>query len=138
MMVMQISVDWFLRIYQFVVHLEATTEIINKLNGDYEKAVIKLKNSQASLEMKRKIGESLRMQYNRFEKEMEDIIRVRLESNDALMKLHKEIFEQKSKLERAQREQKTARKTAMQNVSDRDYMRVFEVRLFHLSLNFTA
>lgn len=84
----------------------------------------------------------LQKKYSEYEKELDDIIRVRLESNDSLMKVHKEIFEQKSKLERAERELKIARKAMVQKIGDRDYIRIFEVRhetkiadKYHLQFN---
>lgn len=51
----------------------------------------------------------------------------RMENNDTLMKIHKEILEQKSKMERAQRELKLGRKSAKQKVLDREYFIAFEV-----------
>lgn len=43
------------------------------------------------------------------------------------MKIHNEIYEQKSKRERAERELKTVRKTTAQKIGDRSYMTCFEV-----------
>lgn len=51
----------------------------------------------------------------------------RIGNNDDLMKIHNEIFEQKSKVERAGRELKGARKSMVQKIGDRGYVRTFEV-----------
>lgn len=51
------------------------------------------------------------------ERTLDQINKVRMENNDTMVRLHKEILEQKSKLERAARELKLARKTARSKVS---------------------
>lgn len=50
-----------------------------------------------------------------------------MENNDLLMKVHKEILDQKSKKERAQRELKLARRMAKQNITDKEFFTNFEV-----------
>lgn len=43
------------------------------------------------------------------------------------MKIHNEIFEQKSKRQRAEREMKNARKAMVEKIGDRNYISCFEV-----------
>lgn len=49
-----------------------------------------------------------------------------MENNDNLMKVHKEIIEQKSKMERAQRELMCAKRAVKQIMNDRNYLKNFE------------
>lgn len=58
---------------------------------------------------------------------MDDIVRNRFENNDVLIKVHKEILEQNSKVERAKREAKLAKKAMTRGIGDRDYVRLLEV-----------
>lgn len=60
------------------------------------------------------------------EQSLEHLNKVRMENNDTMVRMHKEILDQKSKLERAQRELRLARKTARAKVSDADYFAAFE------------
>lgn len=43
------------------------------------------------------------------------------------MKIHKEILDQKSKMERAEREMKSSRKDATQNLNDKEFLSNFDV-----------
>lgn len=45
------------------------------------------------------------------------------------MKIHKEILDQKSKMERAEREMKSSRKDATQNLNDQEFLSNFDVRI---------
>lgn len=61
-----------------------------------------------------------------FEQDLDEIVRNRLESNDTLIKVHKEIMEQNSKIDRAKRELRMAKKAMIKKVDDREFVRVFE------------
>lgn len=108
---------------------DETNEILQNLNMELSKTFNKLKNSKANLAMKIDLLQKLQEQFTESEKELSDRINIRLDRNDALMKVHKQILEQKTKLERAEREMKTARKSVFQKVNDREFIRLFEVTL---------
>lgn len=55
-----------------------------------------------------------------------------MENNDHLMKIHKEILDQKSKMERAEREMKSSRKDATQNINDQEFLTNFDVGILVL------
>lgn len=61
---------------------------------------------------------------------MSVIFYLRLENNEKLMRLQKEIQEQKSKKERAQRELKAARQAAKSKIDNPDYFTSFEVNIY--------
>lgn len=71
----------------------------------------------------------MQKQHEEYGRELDDIVRNRFENNDVLIKVHKEIMDQNSKVERAKRESKLAKKAMMKHIDDRDYIRVLEVHL---------
>ncbi len=60
------------------------------------------------------------------EKMFEDAQRTKLDSNDTLLKIHKELMDQETKLERADRELKLATKAAKKRIKDLDFLSLFE------------
>lgn len=100
---------------------------LNDLNNRYAQSLSKLKECKSHIVHKSKAVNDLKEKRDELEKDLEDISRFRLENNDTLMKIHKEILEQKSKKDRAQRELKMARKMAKQKISDVEFFASFEV-----------
>lgn len=70
--------------------------------------------------------ERLQDEKDEMEKMFEDVQRTKLDSNDTLLKLHKELMDQDTKLERAEREWKTSNKAAKRRVKDMEYLNLFE------------
>lgn len=128
---------------------------VNDLMTQYSQAITKLKNLKANFGMKSRVTNELQCQRKDIESELEDVrhsrfvwknnsvsefkylnigqfdthFHFRIGNNDDLMKIHNEIFEQKSKVERAGRELKCARKSMVQKIGDRGYVRTFEVNV---------
>lgn len=100
---------------------------MRKLANEYATAVNRLKATRNDFDNESKKLEELQCQYENIEIELDDISRNRLENNDVLIKIHKEIMEQNLKVERARRELKIAKKAMMKKVGDRDYVRLLEV-----------
>lgn len=109
---------------------DETNERLESLSAEIANTFSKLKNSKASLAMKTDLLKNLREQFEDCERELAETINERLDRNDALMKIHKQILDQKTKLERADREMKSARKSVFQKINDREYIRLFEVKPF--------
>lgn len=106
---------------------DESNEKIKKLGNEYANALIELKRVKGSFGKNSKIINELQQQHDDYKNELEQIEGIRLESNDALMKVHKEIVEQNSKVDRAKRELKLAKKAMIKKVEDREYVRLFEV-----------
>lgn len=68
------------------------------------------------------------------ENELMALSHQKFECNHALMQCHKHILEQKTKLKRAEHESKVSRKQMMQAIGDREYIRIFEVKLLYLKM----
>lgn len=107
---------------------------MQKLSNDYASALNRLKGAKNNFAIETKKHDELQQQFEHFEAELDEITRSRLENNDALIKIHKEIMEQNSKVERAKRELKTVKKAMMKKVGDRDYVSLLEVLIFDKDL----
>lgn len=107
---------------------EEISAMIESLRSDLSEKLNKLKNLKANLAMKTRMVADLHSKFSECERDLSEAIDTRLNRNDALMKVHKQILEQKTKLERAEREKRAARKSVFQKIVDRDYIRLFEVR----------
>lgn len=88
----------------------------------------RLRAHRNDLEAKTKQLDEMRAQFALYERDMDEIARNRCESNDNLLKIHKELVDQNAKLERAKRELKIGKKAMARHVQNRDYVRIFEVR----------
>lgn len=106
--------------------LDECNEKLQQLSDEYANAMVQLKAAKSNLDKNIKVVNELQRQKIEYENETEQIERVRLESNDALIKVHKEILDQNSKVERAKRELKLAKKAMIKKVDDREYVRIFE------------
>lgn len=86
-----------------------------------------MEGAKSNFEIQSRKCLELQQQRKEFERELDDIVRNRFENNDVLIKVHKEIMEQNSKVERAKRESRMAKKTMMKQIDDRDFIRILEV-----------
>lgn len=102
-------------------------ERLKNLEVEYGKAIVRLKSAKANFEIQSRKCLELQQQREEFERQLDDIVRNRFENNDVLIKVHKEVMEQNSKVERAKRESRIAKKTMMKKIDDRDFVRILEV-----------
>lgn len=125
---------------------------MNALNSQLHESLMQLKNLKANYVYTANELDHSRFQREQIEKDLDDVSRyryyylsiylsssfiyisksnlcLRMENNDHLMKVHKEILEQKSKMERAEREMKSSRKDATQNLNDKEFLRNFDVHI---------
>lgn len=86
--------------------------------------------------MKERQMNELRERIDECEKGLVAEMNARLDGNEALMKVHKQIFDQKTKLERAEREMRIARKSMFLRIVDREYIKLFEVGAVRRSIEF--
>lgn len=102
-------------------------EKMQKLSNEYATALNRLKAAKVELENESKKLDDLQRRYEHFEVELDELARNRMENNDVLIKIHKEIMEQNSKVERARREMKISKKAMTKKVGNREYVRLLEV-----------
>lgn len=111
----------------YTFFLDEFNEKMRKLGNEYATAVNRLKAAKNDFDNESKKLHELQHLYEKAEIEYDEITRNRLENNDVLIKIHKEIMDQNLKVERARRELKIAKKAMMKKVGDRDYARILEV-----------
>lgn len=70
--------------------------------------------------------EILERQRDELLREFDEVQRTKLDNNDALLKVHKELVDQDTKLERAEREMLTSFKAAKKRIKDREFVALFE------------
>lgn len=103
--------------------------ILKELEGlqdKYNRAIQRLKGLQSKMILK---SEQLSMINGTLEEQTEALNRaerVSLDHSDALMKIHKDLLDQKLKLQRAEREMKIACKKVKQKVDDKEMMDLIE------------
>lgn len=107
--------------YQHIHNLSPRT-------GKEAKALDEITCAHAALRSEIKLAQQQLAEHNRrrqeaadqqlqCEQSLENINRIRMQDNETLVRLHKEMLDQKAKLERAARELKLARKTARAKVA---------------------
>lgn len=100
---------------------------MQKLSNEYATVLNRLKAAKIELDNESKKLDDMQRRYEHFEMELDELARNRMENNDVLIKIHKEIMEQNSKVERARREMKISKKAMMKKVGNREYVRLLEV-----------
>lgn len=103
---------------------------MQKLSNEYATVLNRLKAAKIELDNESKKLDDMQRRYEHFEMELDELTHNRMDNNDVLIKIHKEIMEQNSKVERAKREMKIAKKAMMKKVGNREYVRLFEVCWF--------
>jgi coiled-coil domain-containing protein 39 len=107
---------------------------LQELQTEYCAVVQQLKRARHTLTTKSQNLEVLGGQREAAEDLAEQMERMRLDSNEILTKVHKELLEQKTKMLRAERELKMVKKSARQKVNDMEFMAAFEVSVGQFSL----
>lgn len=118
----------------FHFFLDEFNEKMQRLSNEYATALNRLKAVRNEFDNESRKLDDMQRRYEHFEMELDELARNRLENNDVLIKIHKEIMEQNSKVERARRELKISKKSMMKKVGNREYIRLLEV--FSLSIVF--
>ena len=124
--VMNFSNDQYKKIFETVTESSPEVKRMNELKEKYSKATADLKALKERLVELLDHIEVLDQQRLELIKELEEVQRTKLDNNDALLKIHKEIVDQETKIERAQRDMKTALKAAKRHVKDQEFIRLFE------------
>lgn len=106
-------------------------EKMQKLSDEYATALNRLKVAKNGFANESKQLDEMQRQFDHLEIELDEMTRNRLDNSDDLIKIHKEIMDQNSKVERAKREMQITKKAMMKKVGDREYVCLLEVRMDH-------
>lgn len=123
---MNFSNDEYRKIFETVTVSSPEVKRMNDLQNQYCQTMSEIKLLKGNLVDLIDHLELLERQRLELEREFEEVQRTKLDNNDALMKIHKELTDQETKLERADREMKTAFKGAKKRIKDQEFISVFE------------
>ena len=111
---------------------EDSPEIIkmNDLQNQYFHSIDQIRVLKGNLVALIEHLDLLASQREQLSKEFDDVQRIKLDNNDALLKIHKELIDQETKMERADREMKMSYKGAKRRIKDLEFMCLFEKDMF--------
>lgn len=123
---MNFSNDQYKKIFDSVNVSSPEVKRMDELTHKYLQATTDIKTLKESLVEILDSIEILDRQRYELVKELEEVQRTKLDNNDSLLKIHKEIVDQETKIERAQRDMKTTFKAAKRHIKDQEFIRLFE------------
>lgn len=99
---------------------------LNQIQNDYCKAVTALKSVRTDLAFNTENLHNLNEEREESDKGLEAAQKARLDSNDILLKIQKELLDQKTKIQRAERELRLAIKAAKAKTNDEELLLTFQ------------
>lgn len=123
---MNFSNDEYRKIFETITESSPEVKRMNELQNNYFATTSKLKKLKEDLVLIIDHIQLLEQQRLELVREYDEVIRTKLDNNDALLKCHKELIDQETKLERADREMKTAFKAAKKRIKDQEFVVLFE------------
>ncbi|XP_055635842.1 coiled-coil domain-containing protein 39 isoform X2 [Toxorhynchites rutilus septentrionalis] len=99
---------------------------MNQIQNDYCKAVTALKSVRTDLVLNTENLHNLNEEREEHDKALEAAQKTRLDNNDILLKIQKELLGQKTKIQRAERELRLAIKAAKGKTHDEDLLMTFQ------------
>ncbi|XP_055602569.1 coiled-coil domain-containing protein 39 [Uranotaenia lowii] len=123
---MNFSNDSYKRGFQKMDEDNPDIQQMNVIQNDYCKALAALKNVRADLAHNTENLHDLNEQSEANDKALEAVQKTRLDNNDVLLKIQKELLDQKTKIQRAERELRLAIKAAKAKTNDEDLLLTFQ------------
>jgi hypothetical protein len=123
---MTFSNDEYRKVFEMVHENSPEMKKMDDLQCQYYKTVNDIKKFKEMLLKLMENLDILEAQKLEVEKEYEEVQRVRLDNNDTLLKMHKELLDQDTKKERAEREMKMSYKAAKRRIKDQEIINLFD------------
>ncbi|EDS38380.1 conserved hypothetical protein [Culex quinquefasciatus] len=124
--VMNFSNESYKRGFQKVDEDNPDIQQLNQIQNDYCKAVTALKSVRTDLAFNTENLHNLNEEREESDKGLEAAQKARLDSNDILLKIQKELLDQKTKIQRAERELRLAIKAAKAKTNDEELLLTFQ------------
>lgn len=118
--------DEYRQVFDTMTETSPEVKKMVELQEKYSKTMNELKNLKSDMITVIDNIDKLEIQRREVEKEFEDIQRKKLDHNDQLLRVHKDLCDQETKLERAERELKISYKAANRRIKDHEFMLHFE------------
>lgn len=123
---MSFSNDEYRKVFETIHENSPEMKKMNDLQNQYYRTLNDIKIFKETLVKLIETLELLENQKEEVEKEFEEVQRIRLDNNDTLLKIHKELLDQDTKKERAEREMKMSYKAAKRRIKDQEIINLFE------------
>lgn len=123
---MNFSNNEYRKVFETITESSPEVKKMNDLQNQYSQAISNIKKTKEDLVSLCDHLELLEQQRLELAKEFDEVQRLKFDNNDALLKIHKELTDQETKLERADRDMRTAYKTAKRRIKDQEFMISFE------------
>lgn len=123
---MNFSNDEYRKIFETVTESSPEVKRMNDLQNQYCQTMNDIRTLKSNLMALVDHLELMETQRVELVKEFEEVQRKKLDNNDALLKVHKELVDQETKLERADRDMKIAFKGAKRRIKDQEFICLFE------------
>ncbi|CRK99386.1 CLUMA_CG012751, isoform A [Clunio marinus] len=126
---MNFSNDEYRKVFETITESSPEVKKMNELYSQYWETMNDIKTLKGNLVNLIDHIELLESQNQELETEFEEVQKTKLDNNDILLKLHKELTDQETKLERSDRDMKTAFKTAKRRIKDQEFVSFYEKNL---------
>lgn len=123
---MNFSNDEYRRVFETIHEDSPEMKRMNELQNQYCQMINEIKALKSNLITLIDNLEVLDTQRQELENEFEEVQRKKLDNNDTLLKIHKELLDQETKKERADREMRGAFKAAKRRIKDQDFMLLYD------------
>lgn len=123
---MNFSNDEYRKVFETIHENSPEMKRMYDLQNQYGTIMSEIKALKNNLLILYDSLELLENQRQELDKEFDDVQRKRLDNNDVLLKIHKELLDQDTKKERADREMRSSFKTAKRRIKDQDFMLLYE------------
>lgn len=123
---MDFSNDEYRKVFETVTESSPEVKRMNELKNKHFQVTDDTKNIKRNAIAIAGDIELLEQQKEELVKELEDVLRTKLDNNDMLLKIHKELVDQETKLERADRDMKTSFKSAKKRIKDQEFINLYE------------
>lgn len=123
---MSFSNDEYRKVFEMVHENSPEMKKMDDLQNQYCKTMNDIKMFKENLVCLMANLEIFENQRQEVEKEFDEVQRIRLDNNDTLLKIHKELLDQETKKERAEREMKNSYKAAKRRIKDQDIISLFD------------
>lgn len=123
---MNFSNDEYRKVFETVTESSPEVKRMNELKNKHFQVSDDTRTiKRSSIAVAEEI-ELLEQQRDELLKEFEDVLRTKLDNNDMLLKIHKDLVDQETKLERADRDMKTSFKSAKKRIKDQEFINLYE------------
>lgn len=123
---MNFSNDEYRKVFETVTENSPEVKRLNELKNKHYQITDDIRSIKRNTIAIAEDIDLIDQQKDELMKELEDVLRTKLDNNDTLLKIHKELVDQETKLERADRDMKISLKSAKKRIKDQEFINLYE------------